>query len=94
MQAWRVAAKRPVPDDSTSGYCQARARLSVERLRAAHDKLGEWIGARTKEAWRWCGQPVKVLDGCGLSMPDAEENRARWPYAGGQKKGCGFPPRN
>ena len=34
---------------------------------------------------------VKVLDGCGISMPDTDENRARWPYAGGQKPGCGFP---
>ncbi len=91
VQAWCVAAQRAVPDDNTSAYCQARARLPLERLRAAHEKLGEWIGARTKEAWRWCGRPVKVLDGCGLSMPDTAENRKRWPYAGGQKKGCGFP---
>jgi hypothetical protein len=91
VQAWRVAAKRPVPDDSTSAYCQARARLPLERLRAAHAQLGEWIGARTQEAWRWCGRPVKVLDGCGLSMPDTAANRARWPYASGQKMGCGFP---
>jgi hypothetical protein len=24
-------------------------------------------------------------------MPDTEANRKRWPYAGGQKPGCGFP---
>jgi hypothetical protein len=91
VQAWCVAAKRPVPDDSTSAYCQARARLPVERLRAAHEKLGAWIDGRAREAWRWCGRQVKVLDGCGLSMPDTAENRKRWPYAGGQKPGCGFP---
>jgi hypothetical protein len=91
VQAWCVAAKRPVPDDSTSAYCQARARLTVERLREAHEQLGAWIDARTQEAWRWCGRPVKVLDGCGLSMPDTAANRARWPYAAGQKAGCGFP---
>lgn len=27
VQAWCVAARRTVPDDSTSAYCQARARL-------------------------------------------------------------------
>lgn len=91
VQAWRVAGKRPRPDDSTSAYCQARARLPLDTLRAAHDQLGDWIGRRTKEAWRWCGRPVKVLDGCGVSMPDTAANRALWPYAAGQKPGCGFP---
>ena len=91
VQAWSVADKRPRPDDNTSAYCQARARLSPDTLRAAHEELGEWSGRRTKEAWRWCGRPVKVLDGCGVSMPDTAQNRARWPYAGGQKPGCGFP---
>lgn len=91
VQAWRVALKRAAPDDSTSAYCQARARLSRAMLREAHEQIGGWIERRTKEAWRWCGRSVKVLDGCGLSMPDTAENRARWPYAGGQKAGCGFP---
>ena len=91
VQAWRVASKRSVPDESTSGYCQARARLPLESLRAAHEQIGEWICRHTQEAWRWCDRSVKVLDGCGISMPDTEENRARWPYAGGQKPGCGFP---
>jgi hypothetical protein len=31
------------------------------------------------------------MDGCGLSMPDTTENRAVYPYASGQKPGCGFP---
>jgi len=91
VQAWCVADKRDRPDDNTSAYCQARARLSPDTLQRAHEQVAEWIGRRTKEAWRWCGRPVKVLDGCGVSMPDTAENRARWPYAGGQKPGCGFP---
>ena len=91
VQAWCVAGRRSVPNESTSAYCQARARLSADTLSAAHAALGGWIERRTKEAWRWCGRPVKVLDGTGLSMPDTEENRARWPYAGSQKPGCGFP---
>lgn len=91
VQAWCVSAKRARPDDSTSAYCQARARLPLDTLQAAHEQIGEWIARRTKEAWRWCGRPVKVLDGCGVSMPDTAENRACWPYASGQKPGCGFP---
>jgi hypothetical protein len=34
---------------------------------------------------------VRLFDATGFSMPDTDENRRRWPYAGGQKRGCGFP---
>jgi hypothetical protein len=91
VQAWRVAGKRPAPDESTSAYCQARARLPLAALRAAHEELGGWIERHAQDTWRWCGRAVKVIDGCGISMPDTGENRAKWPYAGGQKPGCGFP---
>jgi hypothetical protein len=91
VQAWCVAGKRPAPDENTSAYCQARARLPLTALRAAHEELGGWIERRSSAAWRWCGRTVKVLDGTGISMPDTDENRVRWPYAGGQKPGCGFP---
>jgi len=91
VQAWRVAARRTRPDGNTSAYCQARARLPLAALRQAHERIGSWMERHAGEAWQWCGRSVKVLDGCGLSMPDTDENRARWPYAGGQKPGCGFP---
>lgn len=91
VQAWCVADKRTAPDESTSAYCQARARLALDPLRAAHEELGSWMERHGKNTWRWCERAVKVLDGCGLSMPDTGENRAEWPYAGGQKPGCGFP---
>jgi hypothetical protein len=91
VQAWSVSHKRAVPDESTSAYCQARARLPLESLHKVHERLGEWMARHQRETWRWCARSVKVLDGCGVSMPDTQENRARWPYAGGQKPGCGFP---
>jgi hypothetical protein len=91
VQAWCVAGKRETPDESTSAYCQARTRLSLGCLRAAQEELGNWIERHGRGTWRWCERAVKVLDGCGLSMPDTAQNRARWPYAGGQKPGCGFP---
>ena len=91
VQAWCLADSKPVPDDSSSGYCQARSRLALERLRTAHQHISDWIGQRVGGAHQWCGRTVKVMDGCGISMPDTAENRARWPYAGCQKKGCGFP---
>lgn len=91
VQAWRLATKQTLPSESTSAYCQARARLPLAFLRAAHERIGEWIERHSSEAGTWCGRCVKVLDGCGVSMSDTKANRARWPYAGGQKPGCGFP---
>jgi hypothetical protein len=32
VQAWCLAERRPVPDENTSGYCQARARLARREL--------------------------------------------------------------
>lgn len=91
VQSWFVAEKRSAPDESTSAYCQARARLTVASLREAHEQVGGWIERHVQDSWRWCGRRVRVLDGCGVSMPDTKENRAQWPYAGNQRPGCGFP---
>lgn len=91
VQAWRTRAGQSVPDDSNSAYCQARQRLARTSLEQAHEQISTWLGRRNRSAWQWQGRAVKVLDGCGVSMADSKENRARWPYAGGQKEGCGFP---
>jgi hypothetical protein len=91
VQTWFVAEKQTPPDQSTSAYCQARARLSVESLREAHQQVGQWMERHAQDGWRWCQRRVRVLDGCGVSMPDTAQNRAQWPYAGCQRPGCGFP---
>jgi hypothetical protein len=91
VQAWTAATGRPVPSSATGAYCQARERLDAGLLREARRALGAWIEARIRMGDLWFGRRVKILDGCGLSMPDTARNRARWPYAGCQKPGCGFP---
>ena len=91
VQAWHLAAGRVNLDGNTSGYCQARQRLPLAVLRTALDRLAEWCAERTRPADLWRGRVVKVMDGCGLSMPDTAENRTIYPYASGQKPGCGFP---
>jgi hypothetical protein len=92
VQAWHLAAGSAVSVDGASGgYCQARGRLPVRVLRAAFEKLVRHGDSRARREDRWLGRTVKVLDGCGLSMPDTDANRAVYPYAGGQKPGCGFP---
>ncbi len=77
VQAWATASRKPVPDDNTSAYCQARSRLEVGTLREAHEALGTWFDKHQGELW--CGRSVKIFDGTGLSMPDTAENRRKWP---------------
>lgn len=78
-------------DDATGGYCQARARLSLDALKKAFLRIGQWCATRPRKEDLWRGRIVKVMDGCGLSMPDTAANRQLYPYASGQKPGCGFP---
>ena len=89
VQVWALASRQSVPDDDSSGYCQARERLAVGTLESAHEELGKWFERHHGE--KWCGRSVKVIDGTGVSMPDTPENREKWTYAPNQKPGCGFP---
>jgi Transposase DDE domain len=91
VQASCHALAPPEPDDNTSGYCQARLRLSVESLRRVHDSLVQKRSRRIGQADLWRGYSVKVIDGYGLSTPETDENPQVYAYAGGQKPGCGFP---
>ena len=89
LQAGAVAKGRQPPGASTSAYCQARVALPLAWLQALFAALARWFEPRTKG--QWCGRRVRLIDGTGFSMPDTAKNRQRWPYAGGQKPGCGFP---
>jgi len=92
VQAWHLGAGTGVSvDDATGGYCQARHRLTLPVLRKAFEHLVQRCDTRSRQADLWQGRTVKVVDGCGLSMPDTAANRDVYPYAGGQRPGCGFP---
>ena len=91
VQALRVSRGKKAPSANTSAYCQARAKLDVSTLRKAHEALVGRLEAKSIEQDTWKGRRVKLIDGTGFSMPDSDENRADYPYAGGQKPGCGFP---
>ena len=73
---------------STAAYCKARSRVRVETVRAmsaqlAHEADGLCDG---------CGfGRVEALDGTTFLAEDTDANRAEWPYASGQRPGCGFP---
>ena len=89
LQADSVAQGRQPMGKSTSAYCQARSALPLPWLKALFAALARWFEPRSKG--HWYGRTVRLFDATGFSMPDTEENRCRWPYAGGQKRGCGFP---
>jgi hypothetical protein len=75
---------------SPSAYCQAIDRLPV----AYFGLLSLCVTDRLRsdrEADRWHGHRVFLLDGSGLSMPDTPALQAAFGQPSGQKPGCGFP---
>jgi len=91
VQAMRAERGLKIPSEKSDAYCQARKRLPEDTLLSAHSQLATWLGSHTREEDLWLGHDVKVVDGTGVSMPDTEENQARWPQSASQKPGCGFP---
>jgi len=76
---------------NTSGYCQARQRLSLEMVSTLTRYTGELMGEQIPDHWLWHGKRVHLIDGTTVSMPDTEENQALYPQQAGQKPGLGFP---
>jgi hypothetical protein len=73
-----------------SAYCQAIGRLP----QAFFGLLGLVVTHRMRddrEADRWLGHRLFLIDGTGLSMPDTPELQAAFGQPGGQRPGCGFP---
>lgn len=91
VQVWSVEQRQPLPDSGTSAYCQARARLPLERLEQLHEQLTRKLASQRDPAGLWLGHRVKVVDGTGLSMPDTTANQQAYPQPATQKAGCGFP---
>jgi hypothetical protein len=80
-----------MPTSNTSAYCQARGRLELEDLNGAHEAVCAKLLGRVREAQRWKGHEVRVLDGTGVSLPDTAAHQAEFPQPGEQRPGCGFP---
>jgi len=69
----------------------ARQRLPLEMVSALARQSGQCLRKKAQAAWLWRGRAVKLVDGTGLSMPDTEENQARYPQPSTQASGVGFP---
>lgn len=91
VQFWHRHRQQAMPSSSTGAYCQARARLPLERLRQAHESLADHLDAGADSEDAFAGHRLRVIDGTGLSMPDTPANQKEWPQPSAQKPGCGFP---
>jgi hypothetical protein len=89
--AHRAAAGLPVGSAHTTSYCNARARLPTGVLRTLAKRTAQQLQDSLPQAWKWQGRSVFMVDGSHVSMPDTEENQARYPQPAVQKPGLGFP---
>ena len=75
-----------VPSDDTAAYCTARKRLPIRLLL----RVFSFIAGRLVSGPR-TGRRIVVMDGTSITLPDSPRNAAAYPYAPGQKPGCGTP---
>src|SRR6266699_5291421 len=69
-QAQARLENRPLPDDDTSAYCQARQRWPLELLWEFIGRIADTLEQRVPQAARWCGRVVKLIDGTTLTAQD------------------------
>src|SRR5438309_130791 len=55
-------SQRTIPPDETSPYCQARAKLPLERLEEIHDHFVAEAEEAVAAQNLWCGHRVRVVD--------------------------------
>lgn len=91
VQSYCSQHKLPLPDGSSSAYCQARGKLCIERISSIHKQVSQALLKRTQSDWLWCGRKVRVVDGTGIRLQDTAANQAAFPQPSMQRPGCGFP---
>ena len=87
----RLTGGLPVCSTHTGAYCKARQRLPLELVRSLLRFSGREMAEQASPAWHWRGQPVRLVDGTTVPMPDTPANQAAYPQPRSQKPGLGFP---
>ena len=87
----RLSGGLPVCSTHTGAYCKARQRLPLELVRSLLRFSGREMAEQASPAWHWRGQPVRLVDGTTVPMPDTPANQAAYPQPRSQKPGLGFP---
>jgi hypothetical protein len=88
---WISSFSRMRISTSTSGYCQARGRLALNRLETVLAGIRDWLEQQVPSEQLWHGRPVRIVDGSMISLADTKANQKKYPQQKSQKKGCGFP---
>jgi len=90
VQAEHETRRRKI-DESSSGYCQARARLPLTLFQNGMEHSAQSADRMVLHRVPGWTRPVKVIDATSFRTPDTHANQKRYHYPTGQKKGCGFP---
>ena len=87
----RLAAGLTPCSTHTGAYCRARARLPMAMVQTLTGYVGQWVTGHAPDAWHWRGQPVRLVDGTTVAMPDTPANQSAYPQPRSQQPGLGFP---
>jgi hypothetical protein len=88
---WISSLSRKRISTSTSGYCQARGRLALNRLQTVFAGIHAWLEQQVPSEQLWHDRRVRIVDGSMISLADTQANQKKYPQQKSQKKGCGFP---
>jgi hypothetical protein len=91
VQAHFALKQGPSLDENTSAYCQARARLPVQRFQKCLQASAAKADQLAKGWGTFLGRPVTAVDGSTFLLADTPANQACYPQPAGQDPGCGFP---
>ena len=80
-----------IPSNSSSSYCTARQRLSLEFLDGVSEQVKAYTEARVNDSDLWYGLRLKAIDGSSAQLLDTVENQEKYPQPRTQKAGCGLP---
>lgn len=78
-------------DESTSAYCQARARWRLQELVNIRRHLAERTPRHALPVDLPTVRPLKLVDGTCINAPDTPLNRQAYPQTTDQQPECGFP---
>ena len=91
VQQLRIAKGLDPNSANTGSYATARVKIDVKVPLVLLRHVAQTAENHVPDEMRLCGLNVSLLDGSTNSMPDTEENQAKYPQPKSQKSGLGFP---
>ena len=91
MQAMFCVLEQSPPEEGNSAYCQARAKLTMDRLELALADSFQSAEKATAGGALLQGRPLKVADGSCIRLEDTPPNRQAFPPATNQFARPSFP---